>query len=345
MKKLLALLFVGFAVCLHGCHVESQEAVRKANEKKATKLMVYTLLNEQIKADKSSIPEEMKIKIFDLDGSTSAKRLVNAYNENAVQAEISLKDKRLLVSGRVDSIGRGIGDYYVSLDGDGFLDYLHASFEKDDLQEIGKLRKGQRVEFICKPKKKIIAATADCQTLETALKEKKGHIEKLVDDAISKGTSGDPSFDRLVNLMYLTAQQLPEKSACFSENHITDACIQDLKTASKKVASEKHEEKKPKNSAMNSTNNPLAMACYKQSIKLLTPNDQDSWVMQSQQIDDLNAEFVATRKGSTAIVKWYSGVGNQALHTCEVRKRSPNGEEVFSRESTLMRNSQDTEFF
>lgn len=103
--------------------------------------------------------------------------------------------------------------------------------------------------------------------------------------------------------------------------------------------------KQQENITENRTNNPLAMVCYKQSIKLLTPNDQDSWVMQSQQIDDLNAEFVATRKGSTAIVKWYSGVGNQALHTCEVRKLSPNGEEVFSRESTLMRNSQDTEFF
>ena len=361
MKKAIAVLACFFV--LVGCGGKSEQEKRKDDVLFVTQRIArLTLVSALIRNENSipvagEFPTAIQHQILGVEKSITAPEVVVAFDENAVAAEKAMGTKPVLLYGRVESVERSIGGYSVFLRGPNRFNNFRANFEKEYAPELSQLRKGESVRFVCKSWNKYLLARADCQPIKSVVEESVPRINHLVEQIVKGGTSGYPNFDRFVNLSHELASHLPEKSECFKKDVNISECGKDLQKAAdildkeKKspkesdVSSEKHEEKKPGNSAMNSTNNPLAMACYRQSMKLLTPNDQDSWVMKSQTVNDFTAEFVATRKGDTAIVNWFSGTGTQALQTCQVRKLSQNGEEVFSREETLSRNTPNPVFF
>lgn len=78
--------------------------------------------------------------------SLSANALFAAYNSNEVAADAKYKGKGVIVSGRIQDIGKDIMDNaYVVVGGQGFLDGVQCTFPSDQQSVVAALQKGQAV--------------------------------------------------------------------------------------------------------------------------------------------------------------------------------------------------------
>ena len=78
--------------------------------------------------------------------------LVSAYSENEIAANKQYKDKKLEVTGKLESISAGIGDepYLVLKTGKQFdMDRPQAHLAKSDQGKAADLKKGQTITLIC----------------------------------------------------------------------------------------------------------------------------------------------------------------------------------------------------
>ena len=76
----------------------------------------------------------------------TAPALYAAYAANEVAADEKYKDKSLIITGTVESIGKdGLDTMYVSLAGDGFLSSVQCMFDTEHKGELSRLSKGQHV--------------------------------------------------------------------------------------------------------------------------------------------------------------------------------------------------------
>ena len=78
-----------------------------------------------------------------------ASQIVAAYVANEVAADISYKNRTLIVEGRIDTIGKDIlDDPYVTLSaGESEFRSVQAAFKAEDLQQLANLSKGQLVKI------------------------------------------------------------------------------------------------------------------------------------------------------------------------------------------------------
>ncbi|MEX0966677.1 MAG: hypothetical protein WD077_05530 [Bacteroidia bacterium] len=91
---------------------------------------------------------------IDADFELSATQLFKAYDDNEVAADDKYLDRKLMVHGVIEDIGKDImGDPYVSLGVD-YLQSVNCYFSDDNMNVISKLRKGQNLTVIgvCKGK-------------------------------------------------------------------------------------------------------------------------------------------------------------------------------------------------
>lgn len=96
--------------------------------------------------------------------SVSASELASAYNANEVSADDKYKDKVLVVSGTVDSIGKDLtATAYVTLQASGDFLGVQCMFDDQYKGELAKLHKGQQVRLrgTCKGKA-LNVLLADC---------------------------------------------------------------------------------------------------------------------------------------------------------------------------------------
>ncbi len=87
-----------------------------------------------------------------VDERVTAPKLVGYYMENEIAADQRFKDKTLLVSGTVVSIGKDIMDTpYVTLSAEPYETFrtVQASFTKDAEGDLAYLRRGQHVQVRC----------------------------------------------------------------------------------------------------------------------------------------------------------------------------------------------------
>jgi len=76
----------------------------------------------------------------------SATELYNEYSSNEVAADSKYQGKVVVVSGRVQSIGKDIMDNaYIVLGGGGFLDGVQCMFTEGQESSVARLSKGQQV--------------------------------------------------------------------------------------------------------------------------------------------------------------------------------------------------------
>jgi len=98
------------------------------------------------------------------DISVSADQLSSAYNANEVSADDKYKDKKLVVTGTINSIGKDIADTsYITLQSDGDLLGVQCMFDDQYKPQLAKLHKGQRVRLQGTCKGKVLnVLLADC---------------------------------------------------------------------------------------------------------------------------------------------------------------------------------------
>ena len=76
----------------------------------------------------------------------SANKLYKEYEDNEVAADAKYKGEIVLVTGRIQNIGKDIMDEpYIVIGGDGFLNGVQCSFAKSEEPSIARLNKGQNV--------------------------------------------------------------------------------------------------------------------------------------------------------------------------------------------------------
>ena len=77
----------------------------------------------------------------------SADQLYREYESNEVAADEKYKGKIVIVSGKIQDIGKDIMDEpYIVIGGEGFLDGVQCSFAKSQESSIARLSKGQNVK-------------------------------------------------------------------------------------------------------------------------------------------------------------------------------------------------------
>jgi tRNA(Ile2) C34 agmatinyltransferase TiaS len=77
----------------------------------------------------------------------SANQLYHEYDSNEVAADVKYKGKVVIVSGTVQDIGKDImGDAYIVIGGEGFLDGVQCMFTKGEQSSVSRLSKGQQVK-------------------------------------------------------------------------------------------------------------------------------------------------------------------------------------------------------
>lgn len=77
----------------------------------------------------------------------SANQLYREYENNEVSADAKYKGKIVIVSGKIQDIGKDIMDEpYIVIGGEGFLDGVQCSFAKSQESSIARLSKGQNVK-------------------------------------------------------------------------------------------------------------------------------------------------------------------------------------------------------
>ena len=77
----------------------------------------------------------------------SANQLYEEYESNEVAADAKYKGKIVIVSGKIQDIGKDITDEpYIVIGGEGFLDGVRCSFAKSQEPSIASLSKGQNVK-------------------------------------------------------------------------------------------------------------------------------------------------------------------------------------------------------
>jgi len=76
----------------------------------------------------------------------SANQLYREYDDNEVAADAKYKGKIVIVSGKIQDIGKDImDDAYIVIGGEGFLDGVQCTFTKGEQASIARLSKGQQV--------------------------------------------------------------------------------------------------------------------------------------------------------------------------------------------------------
>lgn len=76
----------------------------------------------------------------------SATRLYRDYDSNEVAADAKYKGKVVIVSGKIQDIGKDImGEAYIVIGGAGFLDGVQCMFTKGEQSSVSRLSKGQQV--------------------------------------------------------------------------------------------------------------------------------------------------------------------------------------------------------
>ena len=76
----------------------------------------------------------------------SARQLHDEYKANEVAADMKYKGHIVVISGKIDSIGKDIFDQaYIVVDGESLSGGVHCTFAKDEESSIARLSKGQYV--------------------------------------------------------------------------------------------------------------------------------------------------------------------------------------------------------
>lgn len=120
--------------------------MKKNLKKHIASLVVLVLLGILAVGSTDTDTDTQKVQSQAPNYTISADQLYSDYNSNEVAADAKYKGKVVIVSGRIQDIGKDIvDDAYIIIGGEGFLDRVQCMFTKGQQSSVASLSKGQHV--------------------------------------------------------------------------------------------------------------------------------------------------------------------------------------------------------
>ncbi|MBR7069622.1 MAG: hypothetical protein IKI30_04150 [Oxalobacter sp.] len=126
---LLLLTATSMAICLSACGNKEKPSASQANQG-------------------TDQPQQVDAKLPDV--TTTPAEMAKAYADNSVSADQQFKGKLILVSGTVSEISNDAnGNPYITMASGSFKNIPRFQFDKNNLDELAMLQKGQKLTVIC----------------------------------------------------------------------------------------------------------------------------------------------------------------------------------------------------
>lgn len=155
----------------------------------------------------------------------------NAYEENQVAADQKYYQKPLMLRGVIEGINSGLGNEpYILLRGTNMFLSPQAHFQKQNMERIVTLKKGQKLSLVCDGGGTIAGTPMfkNCLFLDEHATQAIAKMKQQIEDFLA-GKAQQPNQSEWVPAMTITAiasaRSLPETSTCFTDK---SNCLKEL---------------------------------------------------------------------------------------------------------------------
>lgn len=164
-----------------------------------------------------------------VDMMVSADVYAADYEANEIAADNKYKGKTILITGKIDSINKGItGKGYLALRAKGAPLGMQAHLSSDGTEGAASLSKGTLVYLVCETGPKIgpISTTRNCRRFSQHMSANAASIEKRIDRFFA-GNAPLPKAEALPLIVgYVWGNRLPSDSPCMAD---FDKCEGEIK--------------------------------------------------------------------------------------------------------------------
>lgn len=239
MTNIRSLLMASFvSLLLSACG----DDIDKKGLKFATKALASEILDVVDGTTTGLLSKQEAMSLIGINATTTAKRYYKSYEINEVAANEEFKNKRVLLTGVVYGIETSIGgDPVLVLDGDGMTAGARAQFPDSYTKSIATVRKGDKVEIVCKGRGKLmIALLDDCRFANAWALENKTKVEAFVKGVINGSSSTNNEASFALTFLYIVGKHIPDDSVCFTGNALSEkwmkSCEPDMKKAAQSIS-------------------------------------------------------------------------------------------------------------
>lgn len=151
--------------------------------------------------------------------SATAKEVATTYDENQVAGDQKYFKKTVHLNGIISSINSGINNKpSISLVGKNLLQSPQVQFAAPDISRIAKLKKGQKISFVCNGAGVLIGAPVfnSCLFADQYADLRIEKITGSIDDYLKSGATESEEAKLLTVLIVMLAKKLPDQSGCFT---------------------------------------------------------------------------------------------------------------------------------
>jgi hypothetical protein len=175
-----------------------------------------------------------------VDMMVSADTYANDYDANEIAADNKYKGKTILITGKVDSINKGVtGKGYLALRAKGAPLGMQAHLNSDGTEGAASLSKGSLVYLVCKSGPKIgpVSTTTNCQRFSQYLMGRAASIEKKVDRFFAGEIALPRTEAQSLIGGYVLGRRLQKDSPCMTNLEKCESELDEL-TSNKTISDE-----------------------------------------------------------------------------------------------------------
>ena len=241
MKKLLkygAIVFVVLAVLGAIFGKQKEEQVESAASDaglsvagvKMASIVYSDDLMTALTGGKATSNLEHAMEVSEIGHKVTSAQYSKDFNDNEIAADKKYAGKKVLITGKIDSINKDIvGSGYLSLKTGGQLDFgMHARLSLVGYEDAAALKKGETVYVVCDPDTKIgpISVAKNCTMLEAYLNNG-GRLARYV-NAVLTGKKAPENVLEAISFAYVLGEMLPDDSSCYSVKANRDKCNKEI---------------------------------------------------------------------------------------------------------------------
>lgn len=189
----------------------------------------------------TAITIEQAIASAGVDMMVSADVYAADYEANEIAADNKYKGKTILITGKVDSINKGItGKGYLALRAKGAPLGMQAHLSSDGTEGAASLSKSSLVYLVCETGPKIgpISTTRNCRLFSQHMSANAASIEKKIDRFFA-GNASLPKAEALPLIVgYVWGNRLPSDSPCMADFEKCEGEIKKLNISDEELRAE-----------------------------------------------------------------------------------------------------------